>query len=149
MSDAHTIPLLSAAAPAPTAATNLAANVFNPVGDPNLRVMIPMRPAMALTDAGTRWVRLQGRIGGALAAVTKVRVQYHLGGDPNVATGDAGWKTLLDSAGSHTLNAMFLTAPVALPEEAKIPALLVRVGLFSGTGAVSPTLTCAILNLYE
>jgi hypothetical protein len=149
MPDSLVIPLLHPSDTVPAAATNLAANAFLAVSDPNLRVMACLRGSAAPPSPTLRWARLQGRIGGALATATKIRVQYHLGGDPGVATGDVGWKTLLDSAGTHTLSTMFVTAPVAIPDEAKIPNLILRAGLFGGTGAVSPTLTCAILNLYE
>lgn len=138
------LPLLHPTDPATVAATNLLANTFSAVSDPNLRLMVSLRSSVPW-----QWARLQGRLGGTLVTATKVRVQYHLGGDPAIATGDAGWKTLLDSAGTHVLNTMFVTSPVAIPEEAKISSLLLRVGLFGGDGVADPTLTCAILSVYE
>lgn len=121
-------------------ATNLAANAFNAVSDPNLRQIHDLRSQAKL--------RIQGRIGGTLVAATKLRVQYHLGGDPAVSSGDAGWKTLADSAGAHTVNAMFYSAEAVVPAEAQINNLLLRVGLFSGDGVADPTVTCCVLNLY-
>jgi hypothetical protein len=121
-------------------ATNLALNTFNAVSDPSFRQMLDLR--------GYTKVRIQGRIGGTLVAATKIRVQYHTGGNPAVVTGDAGWTTLADSAGSHAVNVMFYSAEIAVPAGAQINNVLVRCGLFSGDGAADPTLTCCILNVY-
>lgn len=97
---------------------------------------------------GKTKVRIQGRIGGALVAATKLRVQYHTGVNPAVATGDGGWTTLADTAGSHTLNTMFYSAEINVPAGAQINNCLIRVGLFSGDGAADPTITCCVLNFY-
>lgn len=128
-------PAMSASA----VATNLGATSFNAVSDPNFRQMVDARN---LTT-----VRLTGRIGGSLVAATKIRVQYHLGGNIAIATGDAGWVTFLDSNGSHTLNTLFSSANVSIPSAARVANLIVRVGLFSGDGAADPTITCAVLSL--
>lgn len=129
-------PYLAASA----AATNLAANTFSAVGDPNYRQMVDLR--------GMTKLRVQGRIGGSLVAATRLRVQYHVGGDPAVATGDAGWQTLGDTAGPHVLNGMFYSAELTVPAGAQVNNCLVRVGLFGGDGAADPTITAAILNFY-
>ncbi len=121
-------------------ATNLALNAFNAVSDPNYRQIHDLR--------GMTKVRIQGRIGGALTAATKLRFQYHLGGNPAVVTGDAGWATLADSAGSHTLNAIFYDAEMEIPAAAQVNNCLLRVGLFSGNGVADPTITCALVNVY-
>lgn len=126
---------------APSAvATNLAANTFNAVSDPNLRLMGDLR--------GLTKVRIMGRIGGSLVAATRLRVQYHTGGNPNVATGDAGWTTLADTAGSHVLAALFYSAEIAVPAGAQVNNVLLRVGLFGGDGAADPTISACALNFY-
>lgn len=125
---------------ASAAATNLAANAFNAVSDPNFRQMVDLR--------GLTKVRIQGRIGGTLVAATRLRVQYHLGGNPAVATADAGWVTLAESAGSHTANAMFYSAEASVPVGAQVNHCLLRVGLLGGDGVADPTITACILNLY-
>lgn len=135
-----TITLLAPNGSASAAATNLAANTFNAVSDPNYRQMHDLR--------GMTSVRIQGRIGGSLVAATKLRVQYHTSADPAIATGDAGWTTFADSAGSHTLNVMFYSAEIAIPSGAKVNPVQLRVGLFSGDGVADPTITCACLNVY-
>lgn len=89
-----------------------------------------------------------GRIGGSLVAATKLRVQYHTGGNPAVASGDAGWTTLAETAGSHTLNTMFYSAEIAIPAGAQINDCLVRVGLLGGDGVADPTITACTLNCY-
>lgn len=132
--------LLSPNDAASAAATNLALNAFAAPSDPAYRRMVDLR--------GKSFVRIQGRIGGALVAATRIRVQYHTAGNPAVATGDAGWATLADTAGSHTLNTMFYSSEIAVPAQAQINHCLVRVGLFSGDGAADPTMTCAVLNFY-
>jgi hypothetical protein len=129
-------PFLAASA----AATNLAASTFSAVSDPNYRVMTDLR--------GLTKIRIQGRIGGSLVAATKLRVQYHTGGDPAIGTGDGGWTTLADSAGSHTLNVMFYSAEISVPAGAQINNVLIRVGLFGGDGAADPTITTCVLNFY-
>lgn len=121
-------------------ATNLALNTFNAVSDPSLRQIVNL--------TGCTKVRLVGRIGGTLTAVTKLRVQYHLGANPAVVTGDAGWVTLLDTAGAHTVSVMFYTAEIAVPAAAQVNNVLVRVGLFSGDGVADPTITCCTLSFY-
>lgn len=136
----NSILLLAPNGAASAVATNLAANAFNAVSDPNYRQMHDLR--------GMTKIRIQGRIGGALVAATKLRVQYHVGGNPAVATGDAGWTTLADSAGGHTVNTMFYSAEIAIPAGARINNCLLRVGVFSGDGVADPTITCAILNVY-
>lgn len=127
-------------AAASAAASNLAANTFNAVSDPNFRQMHDLR--------GLTKVRIQGRLGGAVVAATKLRFQYHLGGNPAVVTGDAGWVTFADSAGSHTVNVMFYSAEITIPAGARVNDVLLRVGIFGGDGAADPTITCAILNCY-
>lgn len=134
------IPLLLPSGSASAAATNLASNTFNAVSDPSYRYMVDLR--------GCTKVRIQGRIGAALVAATKLRVQYHTGVNPAVASGDAGWTTLADTAGSHTVNTMFYSAEISVPAGAQINDCLVRVGLFSGDGAADPTITACILNFY-
>lgn len=126
---------------ASAAATNLAANTFSAVGDPSYRRMVDLR--------GKTKVRIMGRIGGALVAATKIRIQYHTGGNPAVASGDAGWTTLADTAGSHTLNALFYTAEIAVPAGAQINDCQIRCGIFSGDGAADPTITACTLNFYS
>jgi hypothetical protein len=121
-------------------ATNLALNTFNAVSDPSFRQMMDLR--------GYTKVRIQGRIGGTLVAATKIRIQYHTGGNPAVLTGDAGWTTLADTAGSHTVNVMFYSAEIAVPAGAQVNDVQIRCGLFSGDGAADPTVTCCICNFY-
>jgi len=121
-------------------ATNLAATTFSAVSDPNYRWMGNL---LRLTK-----VRIQGRIGGSLVAATKLRIQYHTGVDPAVATGDGGWTELATTAGSHTVNVMFYSAEIAVPSGARINNCLIRVGLYDGDGAADPTITTCILNLY-
>jgi hypothetical protein len=132
--------VLSNPAQVSAVATNIAAAAFMAVSDPNLRQVVDMR--------GYSKFRIQGRLGGALVSACKIRIQYHLGGDPNVGTADAGWQTLGESAGNHTLNAMFLTPEITVPAAARVNNLVLRAGLFGGNGVVDPTITCCILNLY-
>lgn len=134
------IPLLPLWGTASAAASNLAVNVMNAVSDPNYRMMLDMRLMTKL--------RIMGRIGGALVAATKIRLQYHTGGNPNIATGDGGWTTLGDSAGSHTLNAPFWTAELTVPVGARIDNCLIRCALFSGDGAADPTITGCVVKVY-
>jgi Collagen triple helix repeat (20 copies) len=135
------VPLQPLNSAASAAATNLAVDTWNAVSDPNFRAMVDL-------SSYTK-VRMMARIGGALVAVTKVRIQYHTGGDPAVATGDAGWTTLIDSAGNHTLSVAFYTPELAVPAGAQINNCLIRAGLFSGNGTADPTLTGCLLNFYS
>lgn len=132
--------LLAANGAATAAATNLAADTFNAIGDPAYRWMGDLR--------GKTAVRIMGRIGGALVAATSIRIQYHTGGNPAVASGDAGWTTLATSAGSHSLNTTFYSAEISVPQGAQINNCLIRAGLFSGNGTADPTMTMCILNFY-
>lgn len=134
------VTLLAPNEAASAAATNLAANTFAAVGDPAYRWMGDLRGKTAL--------RIMGRIGGALTPNTAIRIQGHPGGDPAVATGDAGWATLATSPGGHTLNALFYTAELPVPAGAQRNHILIRAGLFGGNGVADPTLTCCILNFY-
>jgi hypothetical protein len=129
-------PLMAASAPA----TNLAAATAASVSDPNLRQMVDFR--------GVNSLRVLGRIGGSLVAATKLRVQYHVGGNPAVADGDGGWTTLVDSAGGHTLDTLFYTAEAAVPAGAQINHVLVRAQLYDGDGAADPTISACVLNVY-
>jgi len=130
--------LLYPAGPASPAATNIAVNTFVAVGDPSYRMMIDLR--------GMTNVKVMGRIGGALVAVTALRVQYHTGGNPAVATGDAGWTTLATTPGNHTLDTLFYTGNLAVPAGAAILDCLLRVGIWSGNGTADPTITACVLN---
>jgi hypothetical protein len=125
---------------ASAAATNLAANTFNAVSDPAFRQFVDLR--------GMTKIRIQGRFGGAVVAATRLRIQYHTGGNPAVVTGDAGWTTLAESAGSHTVNVLFYSAEIAIPAGAQINDCLIRCGIFGGDSAADPTLSCCILNCY-
>lgn len=127
-------------AAASAAATNLALNTFSAVGDPAYRYMVDLR--------GCTKVRIMGRFGGTIVAATKIRVQYHTGVNPAVSSGDAGWTTLADSAGSHTVNTMFYSAEISVPAGAQINDCLVRAGIFSGDGAADPTMSACVLNFY-
>jgi hypothetical protein len=129
-------PYLAASA----AATNLAATTFSAVDDPAYRWRGDLR--------GRTHLRIMGRIGGSLVAATKLRVQYHVGGDPAVVTGDGGWTTLATTAGSHTLATLFYTAELSVPSGAQINNVLLRVGLYDGDGAADPTISACILSLY-
>ena len=125
---------------ASAAATNLAASIFNAVSDPNFRRMVDLRSMTKL--------KIQGRIGGALVAATNLRIQYHLGNNINVATGDIGWLTLADSGGSHAVNTLFETAELSVPLPAQVQNSLIRVVLFGGNGTADPTITCCVLRFY-
>lgn len=125
---------------ASAAATNLASAATNCVSDPSLRVMVNFN--------GVTRTRFAGKIGGSLNAATTIRLQYHTGGDPSVATGDAGWTTLDTSAGSHTLNTWFYTSEAAIPSGAQINNVLVRACLFGGNGVSDPTITGLNINAY-
>lgn len=123
------------------AATNLAAGNTNCVSDPSLRGMFNMYGKTKI-----RWI---GKIGGSINAATKIRLQYHTGGNIAVASADAGWTTLDTSAGTHTLNTYFYTAEVAVPLAAQINGLVVRACLFDGNGVADPTITGLQLNAYN
>jgi hypothetical protein len=122
-------------------ATNLALNTLNCVSDPSLRMMMNLN--------GQSRLRFMARIGGTINAATTIRLQYHLGGNPAVATGDAGWTTLATSAGGHTLNTLFYTAETAIPAGAQTNDVLVRACLFSGNGVADPTITGVTINTYD
>ena len=121
-------------------ATNLTVNTANAVSDPNLRQFVDLR--------GMSRCRIHGRIGGSVNAATRIRLQYHTGGNIAVASNDAGWQTLAETAGSHTVNVMFQTVELVLPISVQIQRCLVRPILFSGDGAADPTITCCIVNFY-
>jgi hypothetical protein len=97
---------------------------------------------------GLTKARVLGRIGGTLVAGTRLRLQYHLGANPAVLTGDAGWTTLLDTASGHSVNVLFYSAEAAVPVAARVNHLLVRVGIFGGDGVADPTISCCCVNLY-
>lgn len=129
-------PLMAASA----IATNLAANVVNAVSDPNFRQFVDLR--------GLTRCRIVGRIGGNINVENRIRLQFHIGGNIAVATGDAGWQTLAETAGSHTVNVMFRSAELTIPVAARIQTCLVRAVLFSGDGVADPTVTCCIVDFY-
>lgn len=135
------VPLVMPLTTASAAATNLALNAFSAVSDPNLRCMVDLR---SMTKC-----KIVGRIGGTLTAAVRIRLQYHAGGAIGVATGDAGWTTLAESAGGHTLNTMFETAELSVPAPAQIQNCLIRAGLFSGDGVADPTITCCVVRFYR
>jgi hypothetical protein len=136
----RTIALLHPMMTASAAATNLAANTFNAVSDPNLRQVADLR--------GMTKLRLQGRLGGTVDIATRIRVQYHLGGNPAVLSADPGWQTLADSTPPHVANTMFYGGEQAIPAAAQANDVLLRAGIFSGNGVADPTLSCCVLNLY-
>jgi len=125
---------------ASAAATNLALNTVNAVSDPNYRRLLDLRSLTKL--------KIMGRFGGTVVAATKMRIQYHTSGNPAIATGDAGWTTLADSAGSHTVGTLFYTAELAVPAGAQINDCQIRAVIFSGDGAADPTLTACVCNFY-
>lgn len=129
-------PLTSASA----AATNLALNAVNAVSDMNLRRVVDLR--------GLTKCRMMGRIGGSLVAATKIRLQYHTGGNIAISSGDAGWTTLADSAGGHVISVLFYSTELAVPVAAQIQTCVVRAVLFSGDGAADPTISCCVVDFY-
>lgn len=126
---------------ASAAATNNAAGAFTAVSDPNLRQIMDAR--------GYSGVRLIARLGGTVAAASKIRIQYHLGQDINVTTGDAGWTTLGDTPGSHTVGQYYISPIIALPQAAQINGLVLRAGIADGNGAADPTITACTLAFYR
>jgi hypothetical protein len=134
------LPLHAGTNAASAAATNNGASAFTAVSDPNERTIADLR--------GKTKIKIMGRFGGAVAAATKMRIQYHPGGNPAVASGDAGWATLAESAGSHTVNVLFYTAELAIPAGAQVNDCVIRAGIFGGDGVVDPTITACVLNVY-
>ena len=134
------VPFLAPNDTASAVATNLAVNVVNAVSDMNLRRVADLRN---LTKC-----RVMGRIGGSLTSATQIRIQYHTGGNVAVASGDAGWTTLADSVGNHTVNTLFYTAELAVPAGARIQFCLLRAVLFSGNGTADPTITACVADFY-
>lgn len=122
------------------AATNLAASTLNCVSDPSLRTIVNL--------SGTTKMRVMARFGGTVATTTTMRLQYHIGGDPAVATGDAGWTTLDTSAGTHTVGTWFYTAEMNLPAGAQISNVMIRACVFGGNGTADPTITGVRANAY-
>lgn len=120
-----------------TAATDLAAGVFNAVGDQNYRNMADVRNYTS--------VQLWARLAGTVATATKVRVQYHTGGSPAISGADGGWTDLITSAGSHTTGVTFVTSAITLPVGARISNLLLRPGIYDGDGVADPVLQKAVL----
>lgn len=121
-------------------ATNLANDTMNAVSDPNFRQMVDLR--------GRTKVRIMGRIGGSLHAQTLIRIQYHLGGDPAVASADGGWTLLADTAAGHTLDTMFYSAEISVPVGARVNDCLIRCCLYDGNGTADPTISACVLNFY-
>jgi hypothetical protein len=72
-----------------------------------------------------------------------------LGGNPAVATGDAGWTTLATSAGNHTANTLFYTPEFAIPAGARANDVLVRACIFSGNSNADPSITGVTINTYD
>lgn len=126
---------------ASAAATNNGATAFTAVSDPNFRILC------GLEDLN--YVYMQGRFGGSVVAATKLRVQYNITNDMNISTSDAGWTTLIESAGSHTVSQSFMTAVGNIPAGAKHPNCLLRCGVYGGDGIADPTITLCILNFYS
>lgn len=127
-------------AAASAAATNNVTTAVTAVADPNYRRFEDLR--------GLTKCRLLGRFGGTVHTSTKLRIQYHTGGNPAIATGDAGWATLCESAGSHAVGTMFYSAEVPVPLAAQINHCLLRAVIAGGDGLADPTLTCCLLNVY-
>lgn len=113
-------------------AANLAAGATNAVNDPSLRAMVDLRGVVTL--------KVLARIGSTLVVATKVRLQFHTGGNPNIATTDAGWTVMGTSAGSHVVNTLF-EFDVTVPAAAQIPNCLLRPVMFDGDGVADPTIT--------
>lgn len=134
------VPFVFPLGTASAAATNLGAGVTNAVSDPSLRRFVDLR--------GMTKCKIMGRIGGSLVSTTKIRLQYHLGGNIAVATGDAGWTTLAESAASHTVNTMFYTAELTIPAAARIQTALVRATLNGGDAVADPTITACVVDFY-
>lgn len=129
---------LQSAASSP--ASNNGASTFTPVNDPNYRFT---------TYAAFNRCYMQGRIGGSLVAATKIRIQYVLTSDPNIATGSGSWATLMESAGSHTLNTSFLTADMNVPALAGGAHCLLRCGIYGGDGVADPTISLCVLTFFN
>jgi hypothetical protein len=125
---------------ASSVATDLAAVTHNAVDDPLFRTLVNLR--------GAKKCRLLGRLGGTVATATKIRVQYHAGKDPLVASGDAGWQALVSSAGSHVAGTSFWTAEGSIPSAARRKTIVLRPVIYDGDGVADPTLTIAILHIY-
>ena len=92
---------------------------------------------------------MQGRLSGSVVAATKLRVQYIITNDMNISTSDAGWTTLIESAGGHTINQSFLTGPVAIPAGAKYDNCILRCGIYGGNAVAAPTITLCIFDFYS
>lgn len=120
--------------------SNLAASTVGAVGDPLYRTMVDL--------VGYTHVKMVGRITGSLAAATKIRIQYHTGGNLGVASADGGWTTLITSAGGHTLNVMFTTGELSVPSGAQITDCILRMVLFDGDGAADPSVSNCALFFY-
>lgn len=129
-------PMMAASA----VATNLALNAANAVSDPNLRQFVDLR--------GLTTCRIQGRFAGTVSVATRIRLQFHLGGNIAVVSGDAGWTTLADSAGSHAVNVMFRTADLSIPVAARIKDCVVRAVIFGGDGAADPSISCCVADFF-
>ena len=98
---------------------------------------------------GLTKVRIQGRLGGTVHSLNRLRLEYNLSGDPDVSTFHAGWTVLADELGSaHSANVMFYTPELAVPAAAQVNNCLIRVGILGGDGVADPTITCCILNFY-
>ncbi len=119
-----------------SSASLLGAGAWKAVSDPALRAMIDLR--------GITTIKVLCMLGGN-APATKLRVQYHTGGNPNMLDGDPGWKTLGDSPGNHPTATLFEYA-IPVPEEARIENCLIRVGLYDGDGLASPTINMCRLR---
>jgi hypothetical protein len=94
-------------------------------------------------------VRIYADIGGSLDTATKIRIQYHPGGDPTVDTADVGWAELATTAGSHWLSTAFFSAAIAIPEAAKVNNCVIRPVLYGGDGVADPTIRSCHLTFYR
>ena len=102
-----------------------------------------------MTDLrGMTKVRIQGRFGGTVATATKMRIQYNTSADPNVATGDAGWATLAESAGTHTAAQYFYSAEASIATAAQVNPIQLRACIYDGNGTADPTITGAAITVY-
>lgn len=118
-------------------ATNLAASTFNAVSDPYLRRMVDLRHSTKM--------RIMGDFKGSVATATKMRIQYHTGGNWLVSSGDGGWATLGDSAGSHTIQTPWVSSEITIPTAARIKDCVIRCGIYDGNGTADPLISTCFL----
>lgn len=106
--------------------------------DPQFRRVIDLR--------GCEAARVEFDFGGTPVGASKIEIQYHPGGDPNVASGDAGWTRLCVTDANLGGFLFAISQDNRIPNPARIKNCIVRPVYYDGDGVGNPQLRhCALL----